>query len=277
MGLSRRAETNEPSTLVATFVDVGSLFSLLSSRDHQVLYGRRGTGKTHALHYLGETVRKEGDIAVYVDMRTVGSSGGLYADTSVPVSERGTRLLVDTLAYVYNVLAGEVLEASYSNDHDFSVALRHLDHFGDSLTEVRVTGEEERESRTETENQTTRRGEAGLTVSKAPALSLRSSRESGDRQRVEVRTLSRGPLRHRVHFGAVANSIRGVVESIPGRLWILLDEWSDVPLDLQPLLADLMRRCLLPVREVTVKIGAIEQRSNFRESDGCGGYIGWTY
>jgi hypothetical protein len=58
------------------------------------------------------------------------------------------------------------------------------------------------------------------------------------------------------------------------RVWILVDEWSDLPLDLQPLLADLIRRSVFPVARVTVKIGAIEQRSEFSKQAGAGGYIG---
>lgn len=52
--LPKRAETSERSALVETFVDSGSLLTLLSSKDHQIIYGRRGTGKTHALLYLHE-------------------------------------------------------------------------------------------------------------------------------------------------------------------------------------------------------------------------------
>ena len=44
----------------------------------------------------------------------------------------------------------------------------------------------------------------------------------------------------------------------------MLDEWSTIPLDLQPYLADLIRRAVFPVTGITVKIAAIEQRSNFK-------------
>src|SRR5688572_19551026 len=97
MKLSKRAEGVERATLVETFVDVGPLFTLLSSRDHQVFYGRRGTGKTHALVFLANTLSEAGDLPIYIDMRTIGSTGGLYADQQVPLQERATRLLMDTL------------------------------------------------------------------------------------------------------------------------------------------------------------------------------------
>jgi hypothetical protein len=89
MRLEHRAERIDPSTLVETFVDVGPLFHLLNSGGHQIVYGRRGTGKTHALQYLIADRRRAGDVAVYVDMRTIGSTGGIYGDQSIPLGERG--------------------------------------------------------------------------------------------------------------------------------------------------------------------------------------------
>ena len=44
--------------LVETFVDAGTLFASLASPDHQILSGRRGTGKTHALSYLEAQLRR---------------------------------------------------------------------------------------------------------------------------------------------------------------------------------------------------------------------------
>lgn len=93
--LKLRAERYDRSHIVQTFVDVGPLFTLLQTEDHQILYGRRGTGKTHALEYLANAVEGRGDIAVSIDMRTIGSSGGLYSDPNVSLAERATRLLVD--------------------------------------------------------------------------------------------------------------------------------------------------------------------------------------
>ena len=58
------------------------------------------------------------------------------------------------------------------------------------------------------------------------------------------------------------------------RVWLLVDEWAAVPADLQPVLADLLRRCIFPVRGMTVKIGAIEQLSHFQIVHEDGSYTG---
>jgi hypothetical protein len=84
-----------------------------------------------------------------------------------------------------------------------------------------------------------------------------------------------GKLRHRVHFGSVGNMLAEIQNCInPKCIWILLDEWSEVPHDLQPLLADLLKRSILPLVGVIVKIAAIEQRSHFRSVNEEGESIG---
>jgi hypothetical protein len=95
---------------VQTFVDIGPLFAVLSSRDHQIVYGRRGTGKTHALLYLAEQGKKESAVPVYVDLRYLGSSGGMYADAGIPIAQRATRLLLDVLGSVHESLLTQAVD-----------------------------------------------------------------------------------------------------------------------------------------------------------------------
>lgn len=59
--IAKRAEVSARDRLIQTFVDVGPLFTLLNGLDHQVIFGRRGTGKTHALSYLADARARQGD------------------------------------------------------------------------------------------------------------------------------------------------------------------------------------------------------------------------
>jgi hypothetical protein len=270
--LVRRAEGNDITELVKTFVSAGPLLDLLASQDHQIVYGRRGTGKTHVLQYLAEQAQAEGGITVYVDLRTVGSNGGIYGDSTIPIPERGTRLLVDVLSHVYNALSAQALEDGYSGAFNYGPALNYLDDLERSITDVRVTGDEyqaTKEGRAQTDT-----GAARASLS-AASFSFGASSSTSDTETHETERQISGPRRYNVQFGAVSGAIKGLAAALPGRLWLILDEWSDVPLDLQPLLADLLRRCVMPVQNVSVKIGAIEQRSNFSTSDGVGGYVGF--
>ena len=272
--LRKRAESSSPSKLVETFVDAGPLFTLLSNPDHQIIYGRRGTGKTHAMVYLAERVKDNNDLPIYVDMRKIGSTGGIYSDLSAPIAERATRLLSDTLATLHD----EILE--YAIDHDDVVNLSQtgnlLDDLAESLTEVRVTGPIEDEITT-SEGQ--EESDSSSLSGSASTSGLNADFELGNRnsksRSQEHRITRSGELRHRVHFGRVGGAIQKIISSLPSnRVWLLLDEWSSVPIDLQPYLADLLRRSVFPTQNLTVKIAAIEQRSNFQISGSGGEYTG---
>jgi hypothetical protein len=275
MKLSRRAEVNERSKLVATFVDVGPLFTLLSSLDHQIMYGRRGTGKTHALSYLAEIVENKGDAAIYIDMRNIGSSGGIYSDESIQTSERATRLLLDTLAALHSGLFEYMVGRAEALDLSRTGPL--LDRFADAITEVRVVGEVEKQETSiqNLESAESLSASAGADLSKGLKADIGASSTSKHSQQLQQSITESGTAHHTVNFGAVGSTLSDLAHAMhPKRIWILLDEWSHVPLDLQPYLADLLRRSVLSIHGVTVKIAAIEQRSNFRILTDRGHYIG---
>ena len=272
--LTKRAEMSDPKALVDTFVDTGMLHTLLASRDHQVIYGRRGTGKTHALLYLSETKRVANDLTIFVDMRTIGSSVGLFADESIPLPERATRLLRDTLTSIHDRLyeiattPGETL--------DLSQVAPQLDAFYDAATQTQVLGTTTEESQVAEGHRS--EGSFSSSVSVSPSAASLSATATDKREASESlsrKTQQSGQAVHRVRFGAIGQTLGSIARSAsPRRLWLLLDEWSAVPSDLQPYLADMIRRCLLPVSGITVKIAAIEQRTNFLITGCRGDYTG---
>ncbi len=263
-----RAERYDRSHIVQTFVDVGPLFTLLQTEDHQILYGRRGTGKTHAFEYLANAIEDRGDVAVSIDMRTIGSSGGLYSDPKVPISERATHLLVDTLLAVHESVLGFVVNA----DVNLAALGPLLDAFADAATEVSVVGTVMEEEGVVDSSKNAHMVDA-MIGTRGSGVFGRTSGEA--ERRASVTRSTEGVVRHRVHFGTLRRALEDLSnELLPKRVWILLDEWSEVPLELQPYLADLIRRSLLPSHGVTVKIAAIEQRTNFQIDDSSGGYIG---
>lgn len=77
-------------------------------------------------------------------------------------------------------------------------------------------------------------------------------------------------------FGALASAFGKVAGSLGSHgLWLMLDEWSSLPIELQPYLADMLRRSVF-TPGIAVKIGAIERRSRFMEAKpgANGDYIG---
>lgn len=70
--IAKRAEQTDPELLQKTFVDTGTLTPLLKSPSHQIIYGRRGTGKTHALIYAKATLPAKSHHSIFIDLRKIG-------------------------------------------------------------------------------------------------------------------------------------------------------------------------------------------------------------
>jgi hypothetical protein len=261
LGISRRAESVDRKTLVETFVDLGPLIPVLSSRDHQIVYGRRGTGKTHALLYVLEQLKRDKAVPVYVDLRNMGSSGGYYADTQIPLSQRATRLLLDVLGTVHEAL----VEHAVTADLNLAILGPILDRFAESITELEVVGQVNRETKLGTEAERQDSSALRLALKKDPTLEATATDSSKISSHAETRLEESGSVRCRVHFGSAGKTLGELAKAVsPARVLIALDEWSTIPLELQPYLADLIRRAIFPVVGITVKIAAIEQRSNFQ-------------
>ena len=268
--MKKRAEKYSTEQLVNTFVDVGPLFTILMNTDHQILYGRRGTGKTHVLTYLCSQIKENNNCPIYIDLRLIGSTGGLYSDRSVPFSERSTRLLIDVFSAIHDQILDFVIENSDDKVNITAVAPL-LDGLSTAISEIKISGEVTKENSVERNNGASE--SLSFDLSMKPSLKLQDS--SNVRLKSGERHLRVGVENHRIHFPSIRGIMANILKVIkPHELWIVLDEWAEVPIDLQPFLGDLLRRCLFPIYGITVKIGAIEHRSNFKIQKGVSEYIG---
>ncbi len=268
--IEKRAERGSDEHVIKTYVDEGALVNALVTRDNGIIYGRRGTGKTHALKYLAETRRTAGDFVVYIDVeQDLGSTGSLYADSSIPLPERATRLLVDVIGMIHTRL----LEDAFEEDRDAQIEL--LDQMLDHFSEVVVTGTVETEKTATVEQAQSSSISAGVSVGKSPGANLTLSDKQDGRIADVARTKVTGPAQYRVHFGASGSILRKVVEQHPAkRFWLLFDEWSGLPVELQPYLGEMLRRIFFNLPKVTVRIAAIPHRTEWRLLRDQGGYIG---
>lgn len=264
LGLSKRAESYDASHLASSFVEIGNVPALLRNNDSAIIFGRRGTGKTHLLSYLSSLLKNTGIVVVSIDMRTIGSSSGLYSDPGIQLSERATRLLRDTanaiheqILEVYTEPSSAVFGADINNGLDLLV-----DASNSIVIDGAVTREEALQRSSEASNTT----QAGFDFSGAllkanAAFSATAKAGHSDSEKQSVS----GKSSIRINFNGLTSALDRVIKCLPNkRLWILLDEWSEVPLDLQPYLADMLRRGFMAVRGVTTKIAAIEHRTALR-------------
>ena len=74
----------------------------------------------------------------------------------------------------------------------------------------------------------------------------------------------------KIIFPALSSNIAKILRGCGSVLYLLIDEWSSLPLDIQPFLAEFFKRTLLTLPEVIVKIASLEYRSAFRlDSEAC--------
>jgi hypothetical protein len=226
------------------------------------------------LQYLADVVNKRGDLAIYVDMRTLGSDSSIYADENVPLAERATKLLIDVLNHVHEALVG--LCVHHSEDYDLSRTGPLLDKVAQAISQISVVGTLETEARHSAARRLVR--DVGVQMSAATqqlGFDLGASENATSERVAETRRTLRGRERYTIHFGTLNHALSSLVHALQGRrVWLLLDEWSVIPLDLQPYLADILRRTVFPIGDITVKIAAIEHRSRFQEERSAGGYLG---
>jgi hypothetical protein len=205
-------------------------------------------------------------LAVYLDLRSIGAVGGIYADGNQSAAVRGTHLLVDTLEAVHEELLSLAIEREIGAH---SGLLQALDALADAATAVEVVGEVERETKIGGSAESSR----GIELSASSTAKM--SMAQHESVTAESRTRRTGTEQHHVLFGPLSRALLAITRALGGmRLWLRLDEWSSVPLDLQPLLADLLRRSFLPTTGITVKIAAIEHRPRFRQPTANGDHVG---
>lgn len=255
-----RSEKYDSTYLKDTFVDVGAVCVRLSSFENQALFGRRGTGKTHVLRYLFDQKNQSGELSVFIDMRLLGSSGGVYADAIQSPSVRATRMFVDFVLCVHEQILAAVMKNPVLDPNSNAVDV--LNKIADAITAREIDGPVD--FKVSEEDARSFGSNFGISFSKdgVGATAAASSGQTG-KETIEVRKSGS----EKIHFNiALVSRLFSelLVEFPRKKLWIFLDEWSEIPLDVQPFLANLIKQVFFPLQSVAIKIAAIEHRSNFR-------------
>ncbi len=256
--IARRAERNDPEILRNTFVSIGGVASALRNPDHKIIFGRRGTGKTHALIYQKQEVSSSGDLGIFIDLRVLGSDGSVYNDNSLPVAQRATRLLIDFLLDVHEQIQNET--KIYFGDNGLSSIAEAMNDFIDTVYRVEIIGTS---SSTDSESKESTRS-LGVDISAgSSSMGARISSEQNAGASKEKINRDEGQKQYRVHFSTIRNGLSNIAELLGCQIWLLIDEWSSIPQELQPFLADMIRKCIFPIRNYTAVIAAIEHRAVF--------------
>lgn len=273
MRFDDRAERLPMAQIMDSFVSVGPMIDILENRSNQIIYGRRGAGKTHALRYFKGKVEKK-DISIYIDCSNIGSSNGIYSNSNLPVNERATGLIVDILMNIH----AEFLKAFSADSelYDISAIAPILDDFTNAISGVEIDGEVSVERTANMTDKRTQSDKISLNISKNPNSTIDYGNEIHFERQHGNKHASSGRLKRVINFQLISKITRFLTEFLPDkkRIWILVDEWSTVDFSIQPYLADMLRRSFFTNERISFKIAAIEQRSFFRKEDRESAYIG---
>jgi hypothetical protein len=226
-----RAERIDPRQLVETFVSVGPLADVLESTNHQIIFGRRGTGKTHALKYFLHKKIDEDDIPIYIDCQNIGSNQSIYDDKDLSIEERGTRLLIDVVSSLHFQLLNFFSDPQ--QDWDLSIIAPRLDALVDSISEIRVHGSVEREKRETSQHSLSDNTSLAVTIATQSSLQATYGASTAASRGDERRRLEQGVEHSWIDFGFIGQKLLQVAECATDcRIWILIDEWSTVSVDI---------------------------------------------
>jgi hypothetical protein len=255
--VDRSDREGDVGELLATFVDPGITIRL-NNHNNQIIFGRRGTGKTHVLKVLEHEARETGSrLPIYIDMRTLGSSE-LWEDASRPAHVRVSNLLRDVLGPIQNALL------DYATRPDVEPpgpVLESLNILADAITRSVVVADKVISERAASSDE---RSDTGLEVDVLPTPRIRLTDRGQQARQQTIKIIREGKPLERILFAQIGDALANVVTDAGlDHLVVLLDEWTAIPVDLQPLLAEFIKRTFLPRPNITAKIAAIEYRSCF--------------
>ena len=130
-----------------------------------------------------------------------------------------------------------------------------------SATEPVTISKKESETEKQSSSILSRGGGEVKIAAANPSLTGTASRESSKGE--ESTSTYRFEYSDKVVFPSVSGTIKTVLQLYDAQLYILLDEWSSLPMDVQPYLAEFIKRAFLPLKNVSVKIASLEYRSDF--------------
>jgi len=260
--LQRSERQEDLAKLVHTFVDVGVL-PQLENRNNQILYGRRGTGKTHVLRVLDSHLREsKRNTVLYIDARTLGSTAQ-FADISLPIGKRCLALFRDILGELHNALLEHVVEEPTTQANQALAALSNL-------VSVIVEGNAKQIPKAVTKSEEASQAEAsGAGLGMTPAgITAEAKSEASSQTKTASVTEFIVEGDDRILFPDLHSYLSEVLKLADTELYLLLDEWSSLPEDVQPYLAEFLKRSVLPLPSAVVKIASLEYRSRFSISQG---------
>lgn len=249
-----RAEYNSEKNYLEYYAGLETLDKVISIKD-QIIYGRRGTGKTHLLKALQEKLLADDQkyLPVYIDLRTFK-----------PTLESDNDLYYALI--IFQEIVVEVLKCVYVNlDYLYQEYTVEQQKIIIDPQRRKILALLEKFNRSFDGKSFTKMGETGFRVNEvkklATNLKIAKIPELFGSKEVNKEIESEDEKIKYISFSDMSDAISQLLEAVDiDRIFCLLDEWSEIPETSQYILAEFLKRTFVP-KKVTLKIAAIPNRT----------------
>lgn len=233
----------------------------INNINNTVIYGRRGSGKTHLLRALQEQLlnafEEKKNFPIYIDLRRIIPL--LPSDKSSPDSEAILifKYLIQELAHTIAINPAFIFNINeLDSTHDLSLSAKSnaiLEIFKKIYLEFDGKKFKKPSSLTVSEEEIKSLGANG-TLSSSPSASAKAEKTQ--------KTALTSSHDSYISILDITNALEELIEELNlRRITIILDEWSEVDSDVQLFLAELIKKSFSAIK-VSVKIAAIPNRTN---------------
>lgn len=226
---------------------------------NSVIYGRRGSGKTHLLKALSEVILEEFPekriFPIYLDLRRI-----------IPLLSSDGLADVDAIL-IFKYIMGEISYGLYEN-LDFILEINEFDSSKSLLKDIngKLVSDYFSKIYLEIEGRTLRKS-TDLKVSEEEVRSLNTGLDISKDPRVTIdKTNNQKTTKettHRSHISIldITNALENLLKELNlNGLMLLIDEWSELSSDIQPSLAEILKKTFSAIN-VYLKIAAIPNRT----------------
>jgi hypothetical protein len=270
--LRQRAEKSDDlSSFHPSFVPVVD-HNLLASRNTQVIYGRNGTGKTHILKCFDETytygIQNNRILPIYLDMREL--------DVSRISPEMSEEDIVELFFAGFIIRIVEKINSFFENYEprvyesnnfyaEFLKSTATQSKYKNEIKKLRkaLDGERMREridsytksiktqnSKSEGGGLEVKGGPSGISGKADVGVTSEASREEFVEMVIKVS--------HFIDFSSIRGGIECILDILEiDHIVVLIDEWSQIDVEVQPIFSELIRRTLCTSNKISFKFAAL--------------------
>jgi hypothetical protein len=206
---------------------------------------------------------------MYIDIRLLGSSH-LFTDSSRPLADRCVAVFKDLLGLIQSRL----LDIA-THPNSVGSGLQEVSDFADFITQKSV--DITRRSVKDTSSEKSKDGfEASIKGSLDGNVSGSLKALDGQERSIAREVAYDEALHESLVFSEVHQRLNATLAAMKvDHLVLLIDEWTSLPVEIQPFIAEFIRRSFFTSNRVTIKIASLEYRSRFTLNDQSGNIIGF--